>query len=471
MFSLSCFLMELCLCLQLEETIAQETAKVATTTATTNSVKEKHTSLESDVLKSEELLQTLLTGLTTSSSSKNLNNSGGGYMGHLAEAKALLAQGQAEEEQARVKLEMKQKDLESLRKRMKDSEREAGENKKKLDQMRSVVERQRQQLATCKWDQDKEEELEARLKDLKKSVRELTEVLLSFICHCEGYRSRWRFCQQRSEHIRHGLSRLNFEYTDPYHGFDRSKIRGFVAQVTYLDKVNYDKATALEITAGGKLFNVIVEDEQVGNHLLKNGKLKKRVTMIPLNKIKSYPIDQKVCMIFLVLFTPNTHACYQKINAAQRLAPGKVFPAISLVGYPEELARAMLFVFGNTFICSDSATAKAVTFNPSILTKSVTLEGDVYDPSGSLSGGSSPMGGKILIDVQKLLEVEGELNLKKRELHEAQAEEERIRGVREEWRRLGRELEIKEHELGLFEEQIGGSNASRVSFSRERFVK
>jgi len=141
------------------------------------------------------------------------------------------------------------------------------------------------------------------------------------------------------------------------------------------------------------------------------------------------------------------------------------------VGYPEELARAMLFVFGNTFICSDSATAKAVTFNPSILTKSVTLEGDVYDPSGSLSGGSSPMGGKILIDVQKLLEVEGELNLKKRELHEAQAEEERIRGVREEWRRLGRELEIKEHELGLFEEQIGGSNASRVSFSRERFVK
>jgi len=130
----------------------------------------------------------------------------------------------------------------------------------------------------------------------------------------------------------------------------------------------------------------------------------------------------------------------------------------------------MLFVFGSTFICSDAATAKAVTFNPSILTKSVTLEGDVYDPQGSLSGGSSPMGGKILIDVQRLLEVEGELNLKKRELHEAQGEEERIRGVREEWRRLERELEIKEHELGLFEEQIGGSNASRVSLTWKRFV-
>jgi len=107
-------------------------------------------------------------------------------MGHLAEAKALLAQGQAEEEQARVKLEMKQRELEFLRKRVKDLAREAGENKKKLDQMRSVVERQRQQLATCKWDKDKEEELEARLKHLKKSVGELTEVILSFICLCEG---------------------------------------------------------------------------------------------------------------------------------------------------------------------------------------------------------------------------------------------------------------------------------------------
>jgi len=162
---------------------------------------------------------------------------------------------------------------------------------------------------------------------------------------------------------------------------------------------------------------------------------------------------------------------YQKINTAQRLAPGKVFPAISLLGYPEELARAMLFVFGCTFICSDAATAKAVTFNPSILTKSVTLEGDIYDPQGSLSGGSSPMGGKILIDVQRLLEVEGELNQKKRELDEVQAEEERIKCVREEWRRSGRELEIKEHELKLFEEQIGGSNASRVGSTREHFER
>jgi structural maintenance of chromosome 2 len=87
---------------------------------------------------------------------------------------------------------------------------------------------------------------------------------------------------------------LNFEYSDPYQGFDRRKIKGYVAQLTSLNESNYDKATALEIAAGGKLFNVIVEDERVGNDLLKNGKLRKRVTMIPLTKIKSYPIPQNV---------------------------------------------------------------------------------------------------------------------------------------------------------------------------------
>jgi len=170
------------LCVQLEATIIQETAKLTTVTATTNSIKENHLSLESDVLKSEELLQTLLTGLTTTSSSKNLNNSGGGYMGHLAEAKALLAQGQAEEEQTRVKLEMKQKELEYLRKRMKDSEREARESRKKLDEMRNMVERQRQQFVKHKWDKDKEDEFEARLKSSKQSVRELAEVF-GFLFH------------------------------------------------------------------------------------------------------------------------------------------------------------------------------------------------------------------------------------------------------------------------------------------------
>lgn len=52
--------------------------------------------------------------------------------------------------------------------------------------------------------------------------------------------------------------------------------------------------TALEVTAGGRLYNVVVDTEVTGKLLLEKGKLKKRVTIIPLNKITSRPISQKV---------------------------------------------------------------------------------------------------------------------------------------------------------------------------------
>lgn len=79
---------------------------------------------------------------------------------------------------------------------------------------------------------------------------------------------------------------LGFDYDTPYPGFDRSKVKGLVASLISLKPADYDKATALEITAGGRLYNVIVQDPQVGQDLIDKGRLRKRVTIIPLNGIR-----------------------------------------------------------------------------------------------------------------------------------------------------------------------------------------
>jgi structural maintenance of chromosome 2 len=79
---------------------------------------------------------------------------------------------------------------------------------------------------------------------------------------------------------------------------------------------------------------VIVDTETTGKKLLKNGKLKKRVTIIPLNQISNRSIDAKV------------------IEAAEKIVgANNAVLALSLVGYDAELQAAMNFVFGNTFIC------------------------------------------------------------------------------------------------------------------------
>jgi len=58
-----------------------------------------------------------------------------------------------------------------------------------------------------------------------------------------------------------------------------------------------------------------------------------------------------------------------------------------------------------------------------VLTRSVTLDGDVYDPSGTLGGGSAP--NSILVQVQELLEIENKIRDAQTRLSTLEKEEEK----------------------------------------------
>ncbi|KAI0367877.1 condensin complex subunit SMC2 [Pilatotrama ljubarskyi] len=418
---------------ELRASCEEKRRQVEELTASHATVKDKHNTLQAALTNTEELLQTLLTGL---SSNKEGSAGGGGYMGQLSDARTRAAQAAAEEEQSRVKLGMKEKELKELEARWKAVEREAGDNARTLEQMRSDVDKCKGKIAETGWSAEKEQAHEADIRSAKESVRELT---------------------QRRDDLKNRMSNLDFEYASPYPNFDRSKVKGLVASLVSLDKMNYNASTALEITAGGRLYNVVVESDEVGKQLLQNGRLRRRVTLIPLNRIESFRVHPS------------------KVQAAERISGGKARLALSLIGYPEEVANAMFFVFGSTFICEDAATAKQITFSREVGVKSVTLDGDVYDPSGTLSGGAAPSGSGVLIQVQKLLEAEANLQEARQRLVALEREDERTKAIREKWRASTRELSIKEHELNLLQEQLNGSNASRigqdVESAKEEIIK
>jgi structural maintenance of chromosome 2 len=193
---------------------------------------------------------------------------------------------------------------------------------------------------------------------------------------------------------------------------------------------------------------VVVDSAETGSQLLQKGKLRKRVTIIPLNKISSFK------------------ASVEKIGAAQKLAPGKVDLALSLIGYDDEVSAAMNYVFGSTLICQDAQVAKTVTFDPSVRLKSVTLEGDVYDPSGTLSGGSSPNSSGVLVVLQKLHEITLELKTKERQLTALQETMAKEKRKLDAVRALKQELDLKNHEIKLTEDQINSNSSSSVSFKQ-----
>lgn len=136
--------------------------------------------------------------------------------------------------------------------------------------------------------------------------------------------------------------------------------------------------------------------------------------------------------------------------------------ALSLIGYSDDVSAAMAYVFGDMLICADKEAAQKVTFNKAVGVKSVTLEGDVYDPSGTLSGGAAPSGNGILLKVQELNGLEKEIDACVRELTQINKDLSKAKATIDAYRKAKRELDLKEHEVSLLEQQVQSSNAAQV---------
>ena len=80
---------------------------------------------------------------------------------------------------------------------------------------------------------------------------------------------------------------MDFQYKDPERGFDRSAVKGVIAKLVRVK--DPADATALEVAAGGKLYQVIVDTEATAKALLSKGQLRNRVTIVPLNKASPLP--------------------------------------------------------------------------------------------------------------------------------------------------------------------------------------
>jgi structural maintenance of chromosome 2 len=370
-----------------------------------------------EVEQKEELLQTLQTGVASKEGQES------GYQGQLQDARNRASNAATVQEQAKLKISNFEKRIKEEEPRAKKAKEQNSGLLKDLEGLKSQAKKLESELTRLGFEPGKEEQIYQEQSGLQRDIREL---------------------RQRADGLRRKVANIDFNYQDPHPRFDRSKVKGLVAQLFTLNKDQVAAATALEICAGGRLYNVVVDTAETGTQLLQNGKLRKRVTIIPLNKISAFK------------------ASAEKIGAAQNLAPGKVDLALSLIGYDEEVISAMNYVFGNTLICHDADTAKKVTFDPSVRMKSVTLDGDVYDPSGTLSGGSSPNSSGVLVTLQKLNEITKEMRSKERQLAALEDNMNKEKQKLDAVRSIKQELDLKTHEIKLTEEQINSNSSSSV---------
>lgn len=402
---------------ELEVSLKDKTKAYEKTKAKHDSAKEELERQSQEAESKEELLQTLQTGVASKEGQEN------GYQAQLQDARHRASAAVTEQEQAKIKIAHLEKRIKEEEPRAKKAKEANAGLLKELDVLRAQAQRLEKDLDKLGFSPAAEDDLYREESSLQQRIRSL---------------------RQESDALKRKVANIDFNYADPVPNFDRTKVKGLVAQLFTLDKENTQAGTALEICAGGRLYNVVVDTEVTGTQLLKGGRLRKRVTIIPLNKISTFK------------------ASAQTIATAQRIAPGKVNLALSLVGYDHEVSAAMEYVFGNTLVCEDAETAKRVTFDPNVRMRSITLQGDSYDPSGTLSGGSAPNSSGVLVTMQKLNELNRQLREAEASLRDLQARIAREKSKLDQARRIKQELDLKTHEIKLAEEQIGSNSSSSI---------
>ncbi|CAE8704378.1 unnamed protein product, partial [Polarella glacialis] len=233
--------------------------------------------------------------------------------------------------------------------------------------------------------------------------------------------------QERLDSLRAHLNGVDFNYADPYRGFDRSTVKGVVAKLFHIrpDFAHYHRA--LEVCAGGRLFFVVVDNEETGKALLEKGQLRRRVTIIPLNKINDHAVSQQV------------------VRQAKSILPpgGEAHLALEIVGCDKQVMSAMKYVFGSVLVCDTPETAKQVTFHPTVRVRSVTKDGDLYDPAGTITGGSAPKGGNLLMKLQELSTMETQMLEQRRQCDQACSQLTQMQASATQHSAVDRELKCK----------------------------
>ena len=142
-----------------------------------------------------------------------------------------------------------------------------------------------------------------------------------------------------------------------------ANIRGVHAPLMKLGKVDEEYATAMEIAVGGRMANIVVDDEHVAATCIETLRSAGagRATFIPLNKVVR---------------------CPKSLNLPKE--KGVIDFAINLIDFDDEYLNAFYYAVGETLVVEDREVANKLIGKY----RMVTLSGDLFEKSGSITGGS-----------------------------------------------------------------------------------
>ena len=158
-----------------------------------------------------------------------------------------------------------------------------------------------------------------------------------------------------------------------------SGLEGIHGPVAQLGEVEERHRVALEVAAGGRLGQVVVEDDRIAARAIELLKTRRagRLTFLPLNRIRGG--------------ASGGSAALQR-GGGPGTAAGLVGRAVDLIHHEPVYGEVFRYVFGDTLVFDNLANARRELGR----CRAVTLEGELLEKSGAMTGGSlQPRSGQL----------------------------------------------------------------------------
>ncbi|MBN2122505.1 chromosome segregation protein SMC [Candidatus Micrarchaeota archaeon] len=208
---------------------------------------------------------------------------------------------------------------------------------------------------------------------------------------------------------------------------ESGEINGIHGTVADLIKFKPDYSKAIDAAGGSRLLYVVVDSADVAikavSYLKKTGR--GRATFIPLREVSCPSVT----------------------------AVGGMGPLLNYIEFSPKYSKALEFVFGNTLLVEDAKEAKSIGVGKE---RMVTIDGDLFDKSGIITGGKTRGG---VASAAQLTKMEAELESTKERKSGILDDLSQIREEMGNLRREKVEAEIairkREVELDSFREKMG----------------
>ena len=259
--------------------------------------------------------------------------------------------------------------FENIEKRQKSIKTEIQETVSELDRTRTQkqdMSKEFQKIESEKNSATKELEENSNKKEkIENKIKEFNEQIDKMSYELRMKDSRQKFLIETEKEKEGYAKAVKLLLTDCDKNADLNKgVHGIIANLISVDK-KYE--TAIEMTLGGMLQNIVTDSEEVAkklvNHLRANNM--GRASFLPITSIKGSKID--------------------KIKGK---FPGVIGVAADLVKFDKKYTQIVYNLLGRTVIVDNMDTGIALAKENKYGFRIVTIQGDIINASGAITGGS-----------------------------------------------------------------------------------